>query len=447
MNQQDVEIYETIGGAPKQSPVPEPREPKENGFGKGFLVGILTTLVLLMVVWGGMTLGKVVYNRIVQNGSAGAIGTENGQIGTGSKKDGYMDMEGLLDEATVSKISELEFLLQNYYLFDYTKEELQEGILKGMIDVLGDPYTVYYNEEETEELNMSNSGVYYGIGAVLTQNMDTMIITVTQVYKKAPAYEAGLQYGDIILKVDDIDVAGMEVSKAVTYIRGEEGTDVTLTILRDEQEMEITVTRRKVEMESVEYEMLENQTGYIKVTGFEEVTLDQFRTALEDLKAQGMTGVIFDLRNNPGGLLDVCCDMLDELLPEGLLVYTEDKNGRRTDYNSEGDDEFGLPIVILVNENSASASEIFTGALRDRADAIVVGTTSYGKGIVQSIMDLGDGTSFKVTISEYYTPNGTEIHKIGIDPDYEVNTDEESETGDDVDAPLNKALEILGAAH
>lgn len=440
MNEKDIEIYETMGGPipefepPRQTPQ-NPNRPKKSGghgFAGGFAAGALTMLGIVLLAWGILSAGRLLLRMIrPQSEQTAAEG-------------GYMDRDGLLDEVTVNKLTQIEYLLDTYYLYDENKANMQDGIIKGMLTSLGDPYTVFYNEKDSENLDIENTGKYSGVGAALTQDLNTMIITVTTVYKGSPAEESGIKEGDILMKADDVDLLGMPVDEAVTYIRGEEGTEVVLTVNRDGEELEIKATRRQITICNVEYEMLEDQTGYIKILSFDEGTEPQFKEALEDLKKQGMKALVMDLRNNGGGLVDICCNMLDELLPEGVLVTLEDKNGKIEEYKSTGDDEIGIPMAILVNKNSASASEIFTGALRDRAQVPVIGTTTYGKGIVQYVIPLGDGTNLKLTAAEYKTPNGVQIHKIGITPDYEVEENEKAEDGTYVDAPLNKALEVLG---
>ena len=345
---------------------------------------------------------------------------------------------------TEEKIAELKKLIDKNYLHDVDEEELQEGIYKGYISGLDDPYSVYYDEEETKSFYETTEGEYDGIGAVLSQNMDTGIITLVQIYNDSPAMKAGLQDEDILYKVDKEEVTGEDLTEVVSHIKGEKGTTVDITVLRGEEneEVTVTVTRDTIQAQTVEYRMLEDNLGYIAVSEFDSVTYDQYQQALEDLQNQGMQGLIVDLRNNPGGNLSTVCDMLDLMLPEGLIVYTEDKDGNRQEMTSDDEHQFNLPMTVLMNGNSASASEIYAGAIQDYGLGKIVGTQSYGKGVVQQIFDLKDGTCVKLTIAEYFTPNGRNINGEGITPDVEVEY-EKDENNPDADNQLEKAMEIL----
>lgn len=345
---------------------------------------------------------------------------------------------------TEEKIAELKKLIDKNYLHDVDEEELQEGIYKGYISGLDDPYSVYYDEEETKSFYETTEGEYDGIGAVLSQNMDTGIITLVQIYDDSPAMKAGLQDEDILYKVDKEEVTGEDLTEVVSHIKGEKRTTVDITVLRGEEneEVTVTVTRDTIQAQTVEYRMLEDNLGYIAVSEFDSVTYDQYQQALEDLQNQGMQGLIVDLRNNPGGNLSTVCDMLDLMLPEGLIVYTEDKDGNRQEMTSDDEHQFNLPMTVLMNGNSASASEIYAGAIQDYGLGKIVGTQSYGKGVVQQIFDLKDGTCVKLTIAEYFTPNGRNINGEGITPDVEVEY-EKDENNPDADNQLEKAMEIL----
>lgn len=344
------------------------------------------------------------------------------------------------------KLKYFENLIDAYYLYsdDVTSEMLEEGIYTGYINALGDPYSVYYDEEDTADLFESTSGEYSGIGVVFSQNMSTKISTAVQVYVGSPAEEAGVKEGDILYKVNGRDVSAEELSDVVSEIKGEEGTIVELTVLRGANAEEVTmeVTRRKIEVQTVTYEMKEDQIGYIRVTEFDKVTYTQFEEAIENLNAQGMQGLIVDLRSNPGGNLTTVVNMLDLLLPEGTVVYTEDKNGKREEYSSDAAMLYDNPMVVLINGYSASASEIFAGAIQDYQVGQIMGTTSYGKGIVQQLIPLPDNTCVKLTVSEYFTPNGRNIHGIGIEPDIEVEY-EVNETDDAADNQIDAAIAEL----
>ena len=309
---------------------------------------------------------------------------------------------------------------------------------------MGDPYSVYYDEAETKSLMESTSGEFGGIGVTLTQNIDTKIITFVNIYKESPGAKAGFKEGDILYKVDGEDITGQDLDKVVSKIRGDKGSVVELTVYRGEKLEEYTnkATRDIIQIHTVEYEMKEDDIGYILVSGFEEVTYQQFKDAIQDLTKQGMEKMIVDLRNNPGGNLSTVCEMLDLILPKGTIVYTEDKRGNREVIESDDAKQMKLPMAVLINGNSASASEIFAGAVQDYEMGKLVGTTTYGKGIVQQIFSLGDGTSLKLTISEYFTPNGRNIHGIGIKPDIEVKY-EYDETNPTKDNQLEAAIQSL----
>lgn len=348
------------------------------------------------------------------------------------------------DASSEEKLSVLKGLIDENYIGDVDEEALEEGIYKGYIQGLEDPYSVYYNEEETKDLYETTEGEYSGIGAVLSQDLESGVITLVQIYEGSPAAKAGLKDNDILTKVGDIEVTGMDLSEVVTYIKGEKGTDVDLTVLRgeDAEEITVTATRDTVEAQTVKYEMLEGQTGYLSVSEFDSVTYAQYEEALNELTAQGMTGLIVDLRNNPGGNLNTVCEMLDLVLPKGTIVYTEDKDGKRETATSDDEHQINVPMVVLVNGNSASASEIYAGAIQDYGIGKIVGTQTYGKGVVQQIFDLGDGTSVKLTIAEYFTPNGRSIDGEGITPDVEVEY-EADENNPEADNQLEKALEVM----
>jgi carboxyl-terminal processing protease len=391
-------------------------KPKNHSFGKGLLCGILITVVVLGV--SGCA-APYVY-RILKSGL-----TQNS--------------ETVLDSETKEKIEVLDRYIDNYYLFDYDEKDMEEGIYKGMLSGLGDVYTCYYTPEEYASFLESSNGSYSGIGATLTQDPDTGIITVVNTFKGSPAEDAGLQPDDILYKVEGEEVTGEDLSLVVLDLKGEEGTEVSFSILRGTEIIDLTVTRRSIEIETVSYELLDNGIGYIAIAEFDDVTDEQFMTAFSDLKDQGMENLIIDLRNNGGGLVDVTCNILDELLPEGLIVYTEDKNGNRQEETSDAEHYFDGKMAVLVNGNSASASEIFAGAIKDYGVGTLIGTQTFGKGIVQSLIPLGDGSAIKVTVSRYYTPAGNNIHEVGITPDIILEPDTESEE----DNQLQKAIEIL----
>ena len=351
---------------------------------------------------------------------------------------------GILKSEESKKMDTLDALIDRYYIGDVNEEDMTEGVYKGYIEGLNDPYSVYYDKEETEQMSESLSGEFGGVGALMSQDKDTGAITVLQVYDDSPAQKAGMREGDILYKVDGEEVTGQDLSDVVSRVKGEKGTKVTLTVLRADtgEEEDLTITRDTIEAETVSHEMKDNGIGYIRITEFDSVTYDQYKEALEDLENQGMEKLIVDLRDNPGGSLETVSDILDLMLPKGLIVYTEDKNGKKEEYNSDDEHQFDKPLAVLMNGNSASASEIFAGAIQDYGLGQIVGTQSYGKGVVQSIFDLKDGTSVKLTIAKYYTPKGRNIDGEGITPDVQVEY-EPDENNPEADNQLDKAIEVL----
>ena len=288
----------------------------------------------------------------------------------------------------------------------------------------------------------TTTGEFSGIGATMSKSVNGDEITIVNVYKDSPADQAGLKEGDILYQVDEKETAGEELETVVSWIKGETGTDVTLHVLRDGEQVEVTATRDVIEIQTVDYEMKDGEIGYIRVSEFDEVTYDQFKNALDDLESQGMQGLVIDLRNNPGGNLSTVTDMLKLLLPEGTIVSTKDKNGNTEEITCDGANEFTKPLAVLVNQYSASASEIFSGAIQDYGIGQIVGMTTYGKGVVQRLIDLGDGTCLKLTVAEYYTPGGRSINGTGVTPDVEVEY-EYNENDPEADNQLEKALEVV----
>lgn len=390
---------------------------KKNGFWKGALCGALAMLLVVGIAGGGYFVYRVVNSD-----------------------------DKVVTRGTEQKLSMLRELIDEVYLHsdEVSDEELKEFLIKGYVSGLGDPYSVYYDKEETESLFESTEGKFGGIGVSITQDYESGVMTFANVYEEGAGAEAGFQSGDILYKVDGEDVTGQDLNNVVAKIKGEEGTEVEITVLRgdDMEEYTATATRKIVEVHTVEHEMKEDGIGYIQITEFDDVTYDQFASALEDLTGQGMVGLVIDLRNNPGGNLDTVCDILDLILPEGTILSTKDKNGEGDTYTSDEEHKLELPMSVLINENSASASEIFAGAIQDYEAGTLVGTTTFGKGIVQQIFPLTDGTSIKLTISEYFTPNGRNIHGIGIEPDVAIEYEYDLEEPD-ADNQLEKAIEIV----
>lgn len=369
----------------------ERKDMKNKEFKKGVAIGVAATLV----VTGA---GFVSYQKVL-----------------------FPKGNALSDVKTVQKLNYLEELIDTEYLDEKDESSLREGLYAGLLAGLKDPYSTYYTAEQYKELNTSNEGSYVGIGAVL-QKEDGGGAKVVQLYEGGPGEQAGLKTGDVIKAVDGTDVTEKETSDIASMVRDSDKDFVTLTIQREDEEktQNIKVEIRDVEIQTVSHEMLVGDTGDIRISEFSEVTSDQYKKAFADLKDQGMKKLVVDLRDNPGGLLTAVCGVLRQILPEGLIVYTEDKNGKREEETCDGKNELTMPLAVLVNGNSASASEIFAGAVKDYGIGTIVGTTTYGKGVVQTIQPLTDGSAVKITIAKYFTPKGNDINKKGITPDVEA---------------------------
>ena len=428
----------------------------KNKFWKGALVGaLLTAFAGLIIV--GMSLGIFLIGRTAIDGPQQAAESNQAE-----NQNGSLDVNRI-----TKKITTLQQIIDKYYLFDEDTTQVEDWIYKGMMFGLNDPYTTYYTAEEYQKLNEDTEGEYHGIGVMISQNRGTGLITVIKVFKDTPAAEAGMRPGDILYKVGDMEVTGMDMDILVKdYIKGKDGSEVELTVFRqDEGEyVDLKMERRNVTVQTVEYQMMEDSVGYIAVSQFDVVTADQFKAAVDDLEKQGMKKLVVDLRNNPGGVLGTVVDMLDYILPDDLtiegdkdlvrtnpeatlLVYMADKNGKgEQEYASDGH-SLDIPMAVLVNGESASASEVFTGAMKDYGRATIVGTKTFGKGIVQNLIPLDNGTAIKMTTAHYYTPSGFDLHGKGIEPDVEVELEEKLKTQAVVkpeeDNQLQKAVQVL----
>ena len=423
----------------------------KNKFWKGALVGaLLTAFAGLIIV--GMSLGIFLIGRTAIDGPQQAAESNQAE-----NQDGSLDLNRI-----TKKITTLQQIIDKYYLFDEDTTKVEDWIYKGMMYGLNDPYTTYYTAEEYQKLSEDTEGEYHGIGVMISQNRSTGIITVIKVFKDTPAAEAGMRPGDVLYKVGDMEVTGMDMDILVKdYIKGKDGSEVALTVFRqDEGEyVDLKMERRNVTVQTVEYQMLEDHVGYIAVSQFDVVTAGQFKAAVDDLEKQGMKKLLVDLRNNPGGVLDAVVGMLDYILPDDLmiegdkdlvrtnteatlLVYMADKNGKGgQEYASDGH-SLDIPMAVLVNGESASASEVFTGAMKDYGRATVVGTKTFGKGIVQNLIPLDNGTAIKMTTAHYYTPSGFDLHGKGIEPDVEVELKEEFKNQITVDVKEDNQIPV-----
>lgn len=405
---------------------------QKNKFWKGVMAGVFSTAFVCLAAVAASV-------GIYMFGSQTLTRAEDS-----SEEAASLDMEQVN-----KKLDVILDLIHEVYLFDTDPSLEEAGIYKGLMYGLGDLYADYYTPEEMKAMQEQTTGEYCGIGAQISQDRLTNVSTVIKVYKDSPAEEGGLLPGDILYKVDGQDVTAMDLEMIVDqHVRGEENTPVSITVYRNGEEVELSMTRRKLEIQTVEHEMLDDKTGYLEVTEFDTVTADQFKMGMDQLTSQGMERLVLDLRNNPGGELNAAVAMIDYLLPDGeTIVSIADKNGEGETYSSEDGHQMDIPVAILVNGNSASASEVFTGAMKDHERAVVVGTTTFGKGIVQSLYTLQDGSGIKLTTEHYYTPDGTDIHGAGIEPDVSVELNEGLETmieiPKDQDNQLQAALEAL----
>ena len=430
------------------------------------LVGALVTAFAGLSIVGVASGISIVGRTVIQNQAAESVESSGGAAAA---------KEPLNLEQIQNKLDFLEELVGDYFLFeeDINAEEMEAGIYKGLLAGLGDPYTTYYTAEEYQAMTEETEGVYCGIGIQVSQRYDTGIITVLRVFHGSPAEEAGIRKGDLLYKVGDLMATEQDLDTLVSqHIRGEEGTFVDMTMMRDGEEIPVHVERRMVENETVEAQLLADKTGYVLVTQFDSVTADQFAEQIEKLESEGMERLVIDLRDNPGGVVDACVEMAAYILPEnqhgGTILSTSDKNSEIERYYSkdgklyhdisgsqdprypvEDGHELDIPIAVLINEMSASASEVFAGALQDYGMATLVGTTSFGKGIVQQLLPLDDGSAVKLTIAHYYTPTGNDVHEKGLEPDVEVELELDEDLIGQYDIPLErdnqvqKAIEVL----
>ncbi len=392
--------------------------PRDRSFFKGLVVGLLIGLAFILGFFGarGLLIKKTT--------------------------------DKVLSDATEEKLAVLSGLIHTYYYKDVDDEKLSDGVLKGLVEGLGDPYSAYYTKEEYEQQLINTNGNYAGIGAVLSQDKDTMQVSIVKIYEGSPAEKAKLLVGDIIVSADEYIGTSMELSDFVQHIRGEKGSVVSLKIKRGDELLDYDVTRDEVTIQSVYYQMLDDEIGYILIGDFSLNTENEFKDAIADLKSLGMKAVIYDVRSNTGGLVESVTDMLDDILPEGTTLYMMDKKGKKTNFDSDEETKEELPTVVLTDGATASAAEIFAGAIRDFKYGTLIGTKTYGKGVVQRPFPLSDGSAIKLTTESYYTPNGECIHEKGIEPDIELEykytgTGTGTEYEYDKDNQVQKAIEVL----
>lgn len=396
---------------------------------KGLLTGIIATFSAMVLI-----VLSVAY-----------VCLKKGYLHIGINGDVYIQSDAVTDESGIgseveAKLNAIDSVLDSFYFEEVDDEKAKDSIYKAYLSSYGDKYTVYYTADEYKKLTETTNGTFSGIGAVCQISSEGGILLV-DVYESGAGYKAGLRSGDRIIQVDGTDVTDMDLSSAVALVKGEKGTQVGLKIVRDGATSDYTVVRDEIEVQTVNYAITEDNIGYISVSQFENVTAKQFKAAIEDLKSEGAKGIIIDIRNNPGGLLTTVISMLKDILPNGLIVYTEDKDGNRKEYSDNDNEELDMPLAVLVNGNSASASEIFAGAIQDYGKGVIVGTQTFGKGIVQTVKPLTDGSAIKFTIAKYFTPKGQDIHGKGVTPDVVVEYDKDA----DEDTQISAALECVRA--
>ena len=398
---------------------------------------LTAVLVLAAVLLAGCTIspdGLSRLNRLAQ-----------GQSLTDSDSDTVTISRDLYERyRQFDELLELMDVVDYYYYQEPNVTDMLQGASAGLLAGLQDPYTFYYTPEAWKKMKEDDEGEYAGVGILISSNYKTGVCTISRVFKGSPAEAAGVQRGDILYRIgEDLYVVPETLQDAVDIMRGTPGTSVDVTFLRDGEEITFNLTRANITVNQVESTMLTEEIGLIAVYEFAGKVDAEFEEALNDLISRGAKGLIIDLRDNPGGYVNAVCDILRTILPEGLIVYTEDKHGNRLEETCEGETPLAIPLAVLVNKSSASASEIFAGAVQDHGTGLIVGEKTYGKGIVQSIRTFSDGSAVKLTTSQYYTPDGHYIHEVGIAPDIEV-TEEEQKNASEEDVYIEKALQALG---
>ncbi|MBO4904336.1 MAG: S41 family peptidase [Lachnospiraceae bacterium] len=403
------------------------KKARKKGMVQGLLIALLI-VVIATVVYAAFSVTKMLINGSFYSKVLGSTSSSH------------------LDKKTIDKIDELYGMIDKTYLKTVDKEQLREGLYKGLLESLDDPYSVYYTEEEFAEMMEDTSGTFEGIGAYLSQDPDSLVVTVVKPIKDSPAEAAGMLADDIVVEVDGEDVKGQDINLIVSKLRGPKGSKVTVGVQRGDSDdiIRFDIVRDEINTMTVDHEMMDDKIGYIAISEFADATADQFREAIDDLESQGMKSLIIDLRSNGGGYVDIAVEIADRLVKDGVIVSVEDRRGLSYKYEDKGDENYlKVPCVLLVDGNTASASEILTGALRDHDLVTVMGTKTFGKGITQIITPLDDGSGVKITNSVYYTPDGENIHEKGIEPDVEVEFDVDRYKEDKTDTQLEAAKKYL----
>lgn len=391
---------------------------------KAFLIGMLVSFLVCSFL--GIVLVAVIFG----------VNSIQGKKIVSSANDAFTEEE-------MQKLAAYKDKLKTLYYKEIDDETILDGMLEGMMASTDDPYTCYYSVSEMEEMKNSMQGTFYGIGAYLQADLERGYARISGVMKESPAGEAGIMENDYIIYVDDEDMYDKELEYVVSKVRGPEGTTVKLTLNRNGDMVEVDVVRREIVQESVKYELKEDNIAYITLTEFTDVTSEQFSEAMQQAQTDGTEGMILDLRGNPGGNLTAVVAVCEQLLPEGLIVYTEDRFGGGKKFTSTGKNEYDKPMIVLIDGGSASAAEILAGAIKDYEKGTLVGTNTFGKGIVQSVFEYSDGSGGKLTISRYFTPKGINIHEVGIAPDIEIPFDVDKYLNDQTDNQYEEAVKLL----
>ena len=404
----------------------------KKSFGAGFVCGLVSCLFIVLAGFGAQYLYDNVIVHIYRKQYEADISV----------------YDSVLNERSMMKIEAIEEIIDGNYFraANLTNEQLEEGLYRGLVNAMGDPYAQYFSEEELIRANANIEGVFYGIGALISYDTDRQLAVISGIIAGGSASESDLREGDFIVMVDGVDVTTFTSSEVVGLVRGQEHTIVTLTLFRVGAPDYVTIEleRRRVDKRTIEYGITEDENiGYIRISEFDNVTIGQFTDALEGLKELGIRGLILDLRSNPGGNINSVTAIARQILPRGLIVYTEDRNGKRDEYTSDGRNELDIHLVVLVNEYTASAAEILAGAIQDHNKGTVIGQITFGKGSVQRIITMSDKTAIKLTVSSYFTPLGRDLGDTGIIPDIEVILDREAYYLDGEDNQLDKAMDVL----
>ena len=409
---------------------------KPKKYKRDFLVGFICGLACYFFLATAGIFGKFIYDNVLTH------------IYQKPQEADTIIYDTVLNERSIAKIEAIEDIIQSVYFRadNVTNEQLEEGLYRGLVRALNDPYAQYFTAEDLIRANANIEGIFFGIGALISYDPDHNLTVISGIIDGGSASESDLREGDYIIKVDDIDVTSYSSSEVVALIRGQEHTTVTVTILREGTPdfIAIELERRRVDKRTINHGVTEDENiGFIYISEFDNVTIGSFTEALNDLKDRGIRGLIIDVRSNPGGNVNSVTSIARQILPKGLIVYIEDRQGNRDEYTSDGRNELDIPIVVLVNAYTASAAEILAGAIQDHNKGIVIGQPTFGKGSVQRIITLYDKTAVKLTVSTYFTPNGRNLGEIGITPDIELKRDRDTFYEHGTDNQLQKAIEVL----